>query len=167
MRQPRGRIGVGESAIMSAGRRRRSVWRAGLVAVAALVCVGPSSAAVPGGGAISPEHLVKIAVLSTRADLVSGGEALVQVVLPAGTGPSATRIDLNGGDVTSKFAVRANGQLEGLVTGLVNGPNLLTARLPGGYGAYLTIINHPIGGPAFAGPQIQPWLCQTGASDRQ
>ena len=25
--------------------------------------------------------------------------------------------------------------------------------------------NHPIGGPVFAGPQIQPWTCQAGAKD--
>src|SRR5213076_1834990 len=69
---------------------------------------------------------------------------------------------------TKAFGVRANGELEGLVTGLKNGPNVLTARLPDGYGAYITITNHPIGGPVFAGPQIQPWKCQNaGAKDAQ
>jgi len=50
---------------------------------------------------------------------------------------------------------------------LANGSNLLTAKLPNGYGARLTILNHPIGGPIFSGPQIQPWLCQAGATDKQ
>ena len=61
--------------------------------------------------------------------------------------------------------MRANGKFEGLVTGLANGSNVLTAQLPDGYGARLTIVNHPIGGPTFSGPQIQPWLCQPGATD--
>jgi hypothetical protein len=28
----------------------------------------------------------------------------------------------------------------------------------------ITITNHPIGGPVFAGPQVQPWICQTEAN---
>jgi hypothetical protein len=47
------------------------------------------------------------------------------------------------------------------------GANTLTARLPSGYGARLKITNHAIGGPVFSGPQIQPWQCQSGATDKQ
>jgi hypothetical protein len=53
------------------------------------------------------------------------------------------------------------------VTGLSLGPNVLTARLPDGFGARITITNHPNGGPVFAGPQVQPWVCQPGATDKQ
>ncbi len=116
---------------------------------------------------IGARHLVRIAVLSTRADLVSGGEALTQVVLPAGTSPSSATVSLDGRNVTGEFAMRANGRFEGLLSGLRNGANQLVARIPGGYGARLTITNHPIGGPIFSGPQIQPWQCQTGAKDAQ
>ncbi len=63
--------------------------------------------------------------------------------------------------------MRPNGKLEGLLTGLRLGPNVLTARLQDGYGARLTIVDHPVGGPVFSGPQIQPWLCQAGAKDKQ
>jgi hypothetical protein len=105
-----------------------------------------------------------ITVLSTRADLVSGGDALVSVTLPAGTDPSTAHVALNGADITSQFAVRANSLYEGLVTGLAIGANQLQATIPGG-GAQLTITNHPIGGPVFSGPQIQPWTCQAGATD--
>jgi hypothetical protein len=119
------------------------------------------------GPTIGAAHLVQIKVLSTRADLVSGGEALVQVVVPTGANPSSTRLSVDGRDVTGEFAMRSNGKFEGLVTGLANGPNVLTAQLPDGDGAHLTIVNHPIGGPTFSGPQIQPWLCQTGATDKQ
>lgn len=116
---------------------------------------------------IPARHLVRIRTLSTRADLVSGGEALAQIILPPGARPSKTRITLGTRDVTREFALRPNHKFEGLVTGLRNGRNVLTARLPDGYGARLTITNHPIGGPVFSGPQIQPWQCQSGASDRQ
>ena len=28
-------------------------------------------------------------------------------------------------------------------------------------------MNHPIGGPVIAGPQVQPWVCQNGSADPQ
>jgi hypothetical protein len=121
-----------------------------------------------------------ITVLSNRADLVSGGEALVQVTLPGGADPGDVRVYLNGHSVTSVFAVRPNGKFEGLVTGLVDGKNLLTVfernrerdrrggrdhwdghDRRGGAAAQLTITNHSVGGPVFAGPQVQPWICGT------
>ena len=116
---------------------------------------------------IPQRDLVAIKVLSTRADLVSGGEALTQIVLPSGTSPSTVRVTLNGQDVSSQFALRANGKFEALLTGLAIGRNVVSARLPNGYGARLAITNHAIGGPVFSGPQIQPWLCQSGAKDKQ
>ena len=107
-----------------------------------------------------------IEVLSNRADLISGGNALVAVDL-YGTDPSAVRLTLNGTDVTSEFAVRENGRFEGLLRGLTDGGNVLAITLPDGSGAQLTITNHPIGGPVFSGPQIQPWTCAEGATDAQ
>jgi hypothetical protein len=108
-----------------------------------------------------------IEVLSNRADLISGGEALVAVRLPARTNPRAVRVRLNGSDVTREFAQRQNGLYEGLLTGLVVGRNTLLARLPGGGAARRTIIDHANGGPLFAGPQVQPWICQNGSKDPQ
>src|SRR5437762_3484564 len=69
-----------------------------------------------------------IEVLSNRPDLVSGGDALVAVALPAGADPSTVRMDLDGQDVTNLFAVRADGRYLGLLTGLDDGKNILTAR---------------------------------------
>src|SRR3954468_2464335 len=100
---------------------------------------------------------VKIEVLSNRADLVSGGDALVAVSAPA-------RVFRNGTDVTSASWRRAAGRFAGLVTGLRNGANTLTAKSADGSGAQITIINHPIGGPVFSGPQIQPWVGGTEAA---
>lgn len=104
----------------------------------------------------------QILVLSNRADLVSGGDALVEIKWPSGANPASARVTLNDANVTSTFARRRNGRYMGLVTGLKNGENVLTARIPGG-GSRLQISNHPIGGPVFSGAQLQPWICATQA----
>ena len=112
-------------------------------------------------------NVVRIKTLSNRADLISGGDALTQIVLPAGTSVSALTVTLNGKDVTRAFALRPNHKVEGLIKDLRLGANTLVAQLSDGRGARLTITNHPIGGPVFSGPQIQPWLCEVGAIDKQ
>jgi hypothetical protein len=104
---------------------------------------------------------LQIEVLSNRADLVSGGEALVRVDLPAGVSDTGLTVTLAGQDVTKDFTLHEPGQVTGLVTGLAVGPNVLQAHLPDGSGASLTVTNHPKGGPVFSGPQIQPWICTT------
>ena len=67
-------------------------------------------------GVLAPAALaqgLQVDVLSTRADLVSGGQALTSIELPAGTDPSSVAVSLNGQNVTSQFAPRPNGQFEG------------------------------------------------------
>ncbi|MEA2311057.1 MAG: hypothetical protein QOE28_1025, partial [Solirubrobacteraceae bacterium] len=136
-----------------------------LVAATALACGAPAAAAK--SKRVPARHHAQIKVLSTRADLVSAGDALTQIVLPKGTRPSRVRVTVGKRDVTGAFKRRANGKFEGLLTGLANGANRVVAHLPGGYEARLTVRNHPQGGPVFAGPQIQPWKCQAGAADAQ
>jgi hypothetical protein len=120
-----------------------------VIAAGVVLCVGFGSAGI---ATAAPE----IKVLSNRADLVSGGDALVAVT---GADPSAVHVDVDGRDVTQSFAVRPDGRFEALLTGLKVGPNVVTARLTDGSAARVTITNHPIGGPVFAGPQTQPWVC--------
>src|SRR4051812_18878384 len=104
-----------------------------------------------------------IHVLSTRPDLVSGGDALVRIALPDGSAPSKAAVTLNGKDVSDVFAVRSDHRFEGLLTGLAPGANTLVATLPSGAAASLPITNHPQSGPLFSGPQIAPWTCNAGA----
>ena len=111
------------------------------------------------------DNVTSIDVLSNRADLVSGGDALVAVTLAAGTDPAAVRVVLNGTDITLAFGARQDGSFAGLVTGLVVGKNILTARGADGRGRMLAITNHPIGGPVFAGPQVTPYHCNPNASN--
>lgn len=120
---------------------------------------------LPDGGKSADASQIK--VLSNRADLISGGDALVEVVLPTGVNAAAVKMDMDGRDVTSAFALRPNGRYMGLLTGLAEKPNVLSARMPNGGGARITITNYPNGGPIFAGPQIQPWPCLEGATDTQ
>ncbi len=101
----------------------------------------------------------EILVLSNRADLVAGGDALVEIKWPAGANLAGANVTLNGVKVTA-LARRANGRYLGLVTGLQNGRNLLAARVSGS-GSQITVTNHPIGGPIFSGPQLKPWICAT------
>jgi hypothetical protein len=109
----------------------------------------------------------RIEVLSSRADLVVGGQAVVAVDLPRGAKPGQVQIKLGARNVGRRFAIRPNGRYEALVTGLRLGRNVLTAVLADGLGAQLVITNHPNGGPVFSGPQIAPWTCQPGARDKQ
>ncbi len=131
----------------------------GLRVAAATMLMTAALRAVPVAEASSGQ--VRIETLSNRADLVSGGDVLVRVSLPTESFSKAVRITLRGRDVTADFSPDKAGRLVGLVDGLRVGRNVLEARLPDGRGARLTITNHPKGGPVFAGPQVQPWICTT------
>lgn len=138
----------------------RSVW----AVAAALVLAGcHDSSPVTGGGGgggTPSESSGTIKVLSNRADLLSNGDALVEIVLPAGA--SATTVTLNGRDASRQFAKRENGRYMGLLTGLQLGANTLRAGTDSA-----TLVNYPNGGPVFSGPQIQPWRCPEDSVDAQ
>ena len=136
-----------------------------LLSLLVLGVLASTSPTVP--AAAQSSNVVEIFTLSTRADLVSGGDVLVEVVLPEGVEAAQVRVDVDGQDVTDAFAVRDDGRYLGRVEGLPLGPSTLTATLADGSGARLAVTNHPIGGPVFSGPQIQPWTCAEGALDEQ
>jgi uncharacterized tannase-like protein DUF6351 len=102
----------------------------------ALLCAVLLLVVVPG----SAEAGIK--TLSTRPDMVTGGDVLVRVPKDA--------------------TVRVNGRLEPgrgetrLLDGLALGRNAITADRD-----RLTVINHPITGPVFSGPHEQPFVCET------
>ena len=138
-----------------------------LLAAVALALPGALTAGLstPAAAARATEPLV-VEVLSNRADLVSAGDVLVAVDLPAGVDPRSVKVTLGSRDVTNAFKVRPNGAYEGLLTGLVLGPNVVRATAPG-YAGTQTVTNHPNGGPVFAGPQLSPYQCQATALDAQ
>src|SRR5262245_37008489 len=77
---------------------------------------------------------LEIVTLSNRADLISGGDALVEVRVPKQVSLSKVKVKLNGHDITASFKANpAARTLRGLVTGLVDGRNDLVA-VDGGKG---------------------------------
>src|SRR3954463_16435106 len=126
-----------------------------LVAAIAVVVLAAANAGRAADG-------LQLRVLSSRPDMVSGGDALVRVELPAGVMPSDVKLTVNGTDATARFKADVSGRsLTGLVAGLTNGANTLTATAAKKSSAKLTVGNHPITGPLFSGPQEQPFVCMT------
>lgn len=138
-----------------------------VVLAASLVATGPGQAKpvaslfATGPGQAKPGDVLTILVLSNRADLVSGGDALVEIKLPRGVDPEDVEVELNGRKVSDQFAQRKNGHFQGLLTGLRMGTNRLMAKSSLSETATLTITNYSKQGPILAGKQIQPWICET------
>jgi Tannase-like family of unknown function (DUF6351) len=101
----------------------------------------------------------QLRVVSSRADAVSGGDALVQMTAAQHNGWTAL---LNGADVTSLFrpAPGSPGGLA-LLSGLKLGSNTVEIRAHGSVRARLDILDHPLAGPIFSGPHQEPFICQT------
>src|SRR5215467_4913779 len=118
--------------------------------------VGPAANA--DAGSVSSRHRFLISVLSSRPDMVSGGDALVRVDVPRSAPLTCVRVFRNEHDVTAAFTtLPAEHAMQGLVNGFELGPNLLTVQCRGSQpAARLTIVNHPITGPIFSGPHQYP-----------
>ena len=102
----------------------------------ALLCAVLLLVVVPG----SAEAGIK--TLSTRPDMVTGGDVLVRV-------PANATVRVNGRIEPGRGETR-------LLDGLALGRNTITADHD-----RLTVINHPITGPVFSGPHEQPFVCET------
>jgi hypothetical protein len=100
--------------------------------------------------------------LSTLPDTVTGGDVLMGL---RGLDAADTyTVSRNGEDVTAAFARLESGEVRGLVSGLHDGPNTITAKAEGAAGkrsASLTVVNHPITGPVISGPHQTPFYCRT------
>jgi hypothetical protein len=105
---------------------------------------------------------LQIVALSTDPDLVTGGDVLLRVDVPAGVSPSAVRVRAGTRDVTPAFQRTAPHALTGLVTALAAGRTTIEA-IAGMARASLDVTNYPITGPVISGPWQQPFICQTAA----
>ena len=101
--------------------KRRRLVSPVIIAVASVAACQPTGSS----------RVLEVQVLSNRADLLSGGDALVEIILSHGSDPSGLQVNLNGEDVSSTFALRPNGRVQGLVTGLPVGESTLTVALSG------------------------------------
>src|SRR5438477_8556336 len=121
-----------------------------------------ASIAFASGAALASQAFaaISIQVLSSMPQLVTGGDALVKI-----SGATAQpNVTVGGADVSAAFKADAAGNWVGVVTGLKDGDNALAAKAGADQGA-LTLINAPINGPLFAGPQQTPWLCENESFD--
>ncbi len=111
--------------------------------------------AICGAFDANPGWALDAQVLSSRPNMVTGGDALIKV-----TGVTAApNVTVGTRDVSGAFAADPKGGFVGLVAGLVDGTNTLTVKA-GTEQKTLTLINHPINGTLFAGPQQQPYVCE-------
>jgi hypothetical protein len=121
-------------------------------------------AAAPAHAATTHDFEVK--VLSSPPEMVTGDDALIRVSIPQNVPLQQATVSVNGEDVTDTLELdSAKRTLTGMVTGLELGDNALHVDSNGqGKGrptADLTLVNHPVTGPIFSGPQQQPFVCKT------
>lgn len=138
----------------------RLICVAALMALAGCTGSAPSAAEPSEAGAEAPS----VRVLSNRADMISGGDALVEIDLPSTTSKNDLAISLNGVDISTVFARRENGRVMGLVDGLEVGENTLIAG-SGDQQVSVVIRNYPNEGPIFSRPEIKRVRCQDNATD--
>jgi hypothetical protein len=120
--------------------------------------------AVSSAGAMAAES-VELRVLSSRPDMVSGGDVLIEVAGVGTVPPPQAEIVLNGHDVTHQFRASPYSRtLMGLVAGLTPGKNTLEVREGSALLAHLELTNHRLTGPIFSGPHQTPFICQTEAA---
>jgi hypothetical protein len=87
-------------------------------------------------------------VVSSRPDMVSGGDVLVKVTVPHGGASDSFQVSAAGRDITGAFKPKGEGEYLGLVTGLPLGPSKLELTAMGKT-VSLTVNNHPLTGPMF------------------
>jgi hypothetical protein len=166
----------GTSAPPASVRRRLALFATVPLLVASGALTAPASAAgspgaagplaVPAYSSFDPldnGDPIQVRTLSSRADLVSGGDTFLEVVLPRGTDARKVKVTVGNRNVSKAFRAGGPG-LRGLVTGLPLGDSTITVRAPGHMGAQLAVTNAPQSGPVFSGPQIQPWTCTNGSA---
>ena len=119
------------------------------------------SAMLLAGCVIKPEQRpsASLRVLSSPPELVSGGNARIEVTVAPAIQPRIT-FWLNGRQVMPAMTAQDE-RLEGVVDGLDRGRNLLQVRHGDQVIDAITLTNHPLTGPMFSGPQQQPFICRT------
>ena len=149
-----------------ATRTRR--WTLVVVVSIALVAAACTSDGQDSTGEPDPAASLRLTALSTRAEYATNGDLLVGLEFDDEVDVGDLRVDLDGRDVTSAFSpdvspFRPPGsppRLVGLVSGLVDGENRVTAT-QNGDAAVLDVVNHSVDGPLFSGPQQSPFVCTT------
>ena len=148
--------------------RRRALHLASATFAALLIasCGGGDDSSSTPPPVVTPSAALAVTVLSSRADSVTSGSALVEIAVPAGIAASDVKLTAAGTDVTSTLTTNADGtRLRGLVAGLALGDTLLAADVATNRAhGQLTVTNHPRSGPVFSGLHLSPFECRTAES---
>lgn len=105
-----------------------------------------------------------LTVVSSSPERVTGGDLRVELDRPAGHLSSLFIVD---GELAASTAFRQGSRIEYLIEGLAEGENMIQAwhfRFHEGRfflqpGGRIEVVNHPITGPVFSGPQQHPFVC--------
>ena len=128
--------------------------------LAMAIVLGPATAfaqaAARGGG-------FEVRTLSARADMVSGGDVLIQIAVPASAGTSVA-ITVNGHEPNAEINATTPATLIVRLKDLQPGRNVFEVGVKGRRPAVqLAVVNHPIAGPVISGPHQTPFKCETEA----
>jgi hypothetical protein len=123
-------------------------------------CAVSLSLAASGAGPAAADTLT-VTTLSSRPDMVSGGDALVEIRLGAGVPPAGVVVALNRREVSRTFpSDGSRHSLVGLVEGMPLGRNTIVGKA-GSRAARLDLVNLPITGPIVSGEHLKPFVCNT------
>ena len=147
-------------------RRQSRAWSGRVLPACAMGIATLVTAALPSSVRAAADW--EIRTLSSKPNLVSGGDAVVEVQLPRYASKRDVVVRLNGVDVSSQMnSTGRDGRLVGLITGMRIGRNQITVGLQrqraSQHSAVLDVVNYPTSGQMF-GPHQRPWVCETEAS---
>ena len=115
-----------------------------------------------GGCDTSSDAEIRIEVVSSPAEFVSGGDARIEIHTPEKIDLATLTVMLEEEDVTNAFAMVQDTILTGVISGLKIGVSTLVAAA-GEHRKALSLTNFSATGPMFSGPAQEPFLCATEA----
>ena len=137
-------------------RRSRSAFDVAIVFTAVVTLAALTAPPASAAGTL------EVQALSSRPDSVTGGNLLARIAASPDVKLADVKVTLNGKNARSQFwEDTAAHALVGVVSGLELGNNRLEASAKSASTDKLNLINHPITGPVFSGPQEKPFFCQT------
>jgi hypothetical protein len=149
---------------------RRSAAVAAFTVGALLAATASATASTGVGPPPGRQGALRLETLSGPPQYLSGGDVRLRVVVPAQVPLDAATVTLNGADVTASFGPddAAPHALEGVLHGLPPGQSTVSATVPGPGRAApdraaLTLVNYPVTGPMFSGPQQPDFFCSVPA----
>lgn len=111
-------------------------------------------------GAETPAPALRLAVLSSQPDKVTGPDALLQLEVLRAKADATVKVTANGTDVTAAFAADAAGKFVGKVGNLQPGANEVVATY-GDETVRLALTGYRVEGPVISGPHQSPFICNT------